>query len=568
LPMNVNIMVIEVQWVCSLLSQVLGLDNDKHVVEVMLGFLLTFFKSESGLSVCISFDQFIADNIHKQLVNFLSLRHFRYYTYLLKIFLETNKREFPEATFVSTECKRITLLIFINKVMSRVYSLIFNTSLPRVLDDMRSYLQPNPENRVGDWVLFMHSTVIWVYGCHESPYLLPIFLTPRIFSLEFIRQRIISETEHFLKLHKASNLKFPFIIGPFIVKTRSCLSQIQAKLKEFGFAQLQGRRYDPHQIISKRRLMNKHAPYEHEQVEGFDKLENLEVCVDMEAILQPTQTQQVEATLQQSQTQQASQKLIVKVPKMSVYNKRSSSEAMGTSDQQTSPKKMKITQSPQIVDLEEEEPREQVNLDMVESGTSTVEVEKERKLQSEGGSRTFSNKKYIFDKTSEAVYQSKEDLAKQYAEKGNIALGEMRDLVPEVENISQHKYSLFTVRDVEKRTFNIAVADEDKVSEIKIRYDNISAPDKVKFHKNTSDMLYSDYLSLSLKNSKLSSYAMKLEGKLRQEKSSSRAWQTQVKRLESEGPQGVKSSLDEKDKLIQSLKKKLKMSATEHPQTT
>jgi hypothetical protein len=157
---------------------------------------------------------------------------------LLKIFLETNKREFPEATFISTECKRITLLIFINKVMSRVYSLIFNTSLPRVLDDMRSYLQPNPENRVGDWVLFMHSIVIWVYGCHESPYLLPIFMTPGVFSLEFIRKIIISETEHFLKLHKASNLKFPFIIGPFIVKTRSCLSQIQANIKEFGFAQL------------------------------------------------------------------------------------------------------------------------------------------------------------------------------------------------------------------------------------------------------------------------------------------------------------------------------------------
>ena len=71
---------------------------------------------------------------------------------------------------------------------------------------------------------------------------------------------------------------------------------------------------------------------------------------------------------------------------------------------------------------------------------------------------------------------------------------------------------MFTVRDVEKRTFNIAVADEDKVSEIEIRYDNIIALDKVKFHKHTSDMLYSDYMSLSLKNSKLSSYAMKLEG--------------------------------------------------------
>jgi len=108
----------------------------------------------------------------------------------LKIFLETNKREFIEATFVSIECKRITLFIFINKVMSRVYSLIFNTSLHRVLDDMRSYLQPNPENKVGDRVLFMHLEIIWVYGCHESPYLLPILLTPRIFSLEFIKQRI------------------------------------------------------------------------------------------------------------------------------------------------------------------------------------------------------------------------------------------------------------------------------------------------------------------------------------------------------------------------------------------
>jgi hypothetical protein len=42
---------------------------------------------------------------------------------------------------------------------------------------------------------------------------------------------------------------------------------------------------------------------------------------------------------------------------------------MGTSDQQTAPKKMKISQSPQIIDLEEEESREQVNQDVVESGT-------------------------------------------------------------------------------------------------------------------------------------------------------------------------------------------------------
>jgi hypothetical protein len=120
---------------------------------------------------------------------------------------------------------------------------------------------------------------------------------------------------------------------------------------------------------------------------------------------------------------------------------------MGTSVQQTTPKKMKITQSLLIVDLEEEDPKEQVKMDMVESGTSNVEVEKEIKLQSEGSSRTFSSKKHIFDKASRETYQSKEDLAKHYSKRGNIALGEMRDLVLEVENISQPKYSMFTVRD-------------------------------------------------------------------------------------------------------------------------
>jgi hypothetical protein len=42
-------------------SSVLGLENEKYVVEVMLGFLLTFFKLESGLSIRINFDQFLAD---------------------------------------------------------------------------------------------------------------------------------------------------------------------------------------------------------------------------------------------------------------------------------------------------------------------------------------------------------------------------------------------------------------------------------------------------------------------------------------------------------------------------
>jgi hypothetical protein len=292
LPASVSIMVIEVQWDCSLLSQILGLDNDKFVVEVMLGFLLILFMSESGQSV--SFDIFISDNMHQQLVNFNSLRHFRYYTHLLRMFLESNKTEFPETTFILTECKRITMLISINNIMSRVYNLIFGSDLPRVLEEMKISLQPNPESKIGDWMLFIQSTVNWVYGYQEGPYILPVFLTPRIFALEFIRQRIISKTKNFLKVHKASNLKFPFIVGPFVVKNKSCFPQIQSKLNEFGFTQLQGRKYDPNHIISKRILVRKQGPYEHEHVEGFDKLANLETCVDMEVTLQNDQTKQIE----------------------------------------------------------------------------------------------------------------------------------------------------------------------------------------------------------------------------------------------------------------------------------
>jgi hypothetical protein len=68
---------------------------------------------------------------------------------------------------------------------------------------------------------------------------------------------------------------------------------------------------------------------------------------------------------------------------------------------------------------------------------------------------------------------------------------------------------------VEKKTFNIVVVDDDKFSEIKMHYENISTLDKVKFHRNISDMLYSDYLSLALKVARLKTYTSKLDRQLK-----------------------------------------------------
>ena len=146
--------------------------------------------------------------------------------------------------------------------------------------------------------------------------------------------------------------------------------------------------------------------------------------------------------------------------------------------------------------------------------------------QSGRSSIVFSNKKHVYGKTPRAVYQSKEDLMNQYVVKGSMANSEIRDLFPEVEKISQCKASLFLVRDVERKTFNITIEDDDKVFEIKMHYENIGALDKINFHKNVDDILYLEYLSLGLRVSILKTHALKLDGQLKQEKASSKAWQT------------------------------------------
>jgi hypothetical protein len=114
----------------------------------------------------------------------------------------------------------------------------------------------------------------------------------------------------------------------------------------------------------------------------------------------------------------------------------------------------------------------------------------------------------------------------QYVLKGSMANIKIRDLLPKVEKISQHKTSLLSIMDVERKIFNIVVADDDKVSEIKMNYQNIVSLDKVKFHINVSGMLYSDYLILGMRVARLITHALKLYGQVKQEKESNKAWMT------------------------------------------
>ena len=94
--------------------------------------------------------------------------------------------------------------------------MLFDEVLPRVLEEMKTMMQSSPEDRVGDWFLYKDSTVLRIYGFTQEPYRLTAFLTPRVSALEYMRQRVHAEEEHFGAFKKSSNIKFPLKVGSFI----------------------------------------------------------------------------------------------------------------------------------------------------------------------------------------------------------------------------------------------------------------------------------------------------------------------------------------------------------------
>ena len=106
--------------------------------------------------------------------------------------------------------------------------------------------------------------------------------------------------------------------------------------------------------------------------------------------------------------------------------------------------------------------------------------------------------------------------------------------------------------------------------------DRIAIPDKINFHKQVLEVLYSDLLNSYLNQTKLENKVAKLEEQVKREKEASKGWKVQVKKLENDlvaqwskyrESKNTKKFLDDKDKQIESLQKKLKMPITDHPQT-
>ena len=106
--------------------------------------------------------------------------------------------------------------------------------------------------------------------------------------------------------------------------------------------------------------------------------------------------------------------------------------------------------------------------------------------------------------------------------------------------------------------------------------DQVGLPDKINFHKQASEILYSDLLKSYLSKTKLEEKVIKLEEQIKREKVVSKGWKTQVKKLEVDlvklgsvpaEKKSNKKMIEERHKLIESLQKKLKGVSSDHPQT-
>ena len=145
------------------------------------------------------------------------------------------KLQFLSTMFSLDLLKQINIFEFMNYIISKMYNFLFDEVFPRVLEEMKVMMQLSPEDMIGDWFLYKDFIVLRVYGFIEEPYRLPVFITPRIFALEFMRQILYAEEEHFGAFKKSSNIKFPLKFGPFIFKNKGALVSMEKLLENMDF---------------------------------------------------------------------------------------------------------------------------------------------------------------------------------------------------------------------------------------------------------------------------------------------------------------------------------------------
>ena len=183
---------------------------------------------------------------------------------------------------------------------------------------------------------------------------------------------------------------------------------------------------------------------------------------------------------------------------------------------------------------------------------------------------------YQFQEAQANQYRAKEDLIKKYAQKKNLTFDENQKLLAEAKKFPIEKLSPIIVKGPEYGPLNLSITEEDKLSKIKIKMDQINLLNNIHFHRKILEVLYVGLLKPFLENKKLEPKVSKLEDQLKKKKTMRNGWKVQIKKLEidmivvgknSHSKNLAKKLFKEKDKTISSLNKQLKIPITDHPQT-
>ena len=109
------------------------------------------------------------------------------------MFLSYNKEDLQVPELEITGDMTKDYCKFMKFLMAEIYNLFFQERLPKVFPEMREILQLSHSKMIGDWFLAELGTIIRLYGFVHQPYILPAFLTARVFSLELIKKILTVE---------------------------------------------------------------------------------------------------------------------------------------------------------------------------------------------------------------------------------------------------------------------------------------------------------------------------------------------------------------------------------------
>ena len=159
----------------------------------------------------------------------------------------------PTIEWLPMICRPVTNMgvkAYLNYFMSILEKFLLSAKLPRLLPETQNLLQLSEATRVRDWYIFEDFPLIWVYGMEEhEPFKLLAFLTLRMFAVEYIWQRFLSDHVHFSSRRASVTFKLPQEVDPFFIKNRLAGYKAEKLLRSMHLETSGKWVYDPHNVI-------------------------------------------------------------------------------------------------------------------------------------------------------------------------------------------------------------------------------------------------------------------------------------------------------------------------------